>query len=477
MAVIVLNNNFIRQITQKTTGRENSFTQVFYTNNFCDSMSYKNNFFSFNLPIYYTIGGTYNYYGQDPNSIYTDVLKPTILFNFTANTSSFGSGTTLIHDFYKIPYNSTGTTPYSSMTSYVANSIYALTTQTTNILNNKFNLSLPDFVQGKNGYNFKMYEDRCQYFIDTNIYFKGTNGNDYDQFYTISKSGKTITSLDYNPSINGNTNNKRQNIQGGIYSGISFVGLFFSYFVLPNRPNNESTFVNGQLNTFSPTFFYSNVEDGDSEVLQINYAVSDTGFTGTLYNYPIEKNDVNKNILTITVSGISTTKIVRNFSTVLTPGKEFLYRIGNKKELTNIFGIKQSVTMYSSYLSARTSDDSISGSTGTGTETPYSGNTGTTKFTLNGIVYGGNLASGATIQLTYPNSSYVTTSTNNFGNFNFIDLDSGIYTLTTSYRGFKTKTQNINISGNTNININMELIWGNSIDTWGDFGGLIPYFE
>ena len=95
-------------------------------------------------------------------------------------------------------------------------------------------------------------------------------------------------------------------------------------------------------------------------------------------------------------------------------------------------------------------------------------------YSLSGTV-SGNVFSGVTVQLIYPDSNYVTQTSDNYGNFIFNQLASGNYILNTSYRGFASDSKAINITGNTNIGlIKLKLLWGNSYDTWGSFANLVP---
>ena len=48
---------------------------------------------------------------------------------------------------------------------------------------------------------------------------------------------------------------------------------------------------------------------------------------------------------------------IRSFSTPLTPSSNFIYRIGNTKEIINIFGVKQNVTTWGPIASAYTAND------------------------------------------------------------------------------------------------------------------------
>ncbi len=90
-------------------------------------------------------------------------------------------------------------------------------------------------------------------------------------------------------------------------------------------------------------------------------------------------------------------------------------------------------------------------------------------FILSGTVTG-SIVTGATMQLIYPNLSYVNTTTDVNGYFEFTSLESGNYTLNTFYRGYQDNTQVVNISGDTTLNFKIRLLWDNDYDTWGKMG-------
>ena len=70
------------------------------------------------------------------------------------------------------------------------------------------------------------------------------------------------------------------------------------------------------------------------------------------------------------------------------------------------------------------------------------------------------------MQLTYPNSTFVTLTTDSVGYFEFEDLIGGIYTLDTSYRGYASDSRVLTITGNTTLNMEIQILWDNQYDIW-----------
>ena len=93
---------FVQNEYNKISGGDLSNAQIFYSNRWIEKEVGETSLFAYDTPMYTTIGGTLNYYGQDINSIFTNTYRPSIRFNFSANTDSFGTGTTIVHNIYKI---------------------------------------------------------------------------------------------------------------------------------------------------------------------------------------------------------------------------------------------------------------------------------------------------------------------------------------------------------------------------------------
>lgn len=93
-----------RQIRFQTSGTKDSVSQVFYNNLYADSEPVKTSFTSILKPKFTTYGGTLNYYAQDPNAIFTNLVRPPIRFVFSANTGSLTGYSYFIHEIFRIDY-------------------------------------------------------------------------------------------------------------------------------------------------------------------------------------------------------------------------------------------------------------------------------------------------------------------------------------------------------------------------------------
>jgi len=548
---------FLKKEIQKHSGNSpfgNSTTissaESFYINKFIDVSQYGASYFTFDTPLYYTMGGTPNYYNQDIYSIFTNISRPFIRFVFTANTISFGTGTTIKHNIYRIPYDefskyaseiirksieeiedssteeiketftdesgsikTTSTSRTTSKTnttqksapklfpskisstdnndklapirSLLENPILTITATTTGITTDVYNLFLDEYQKKKGDYKFQLFQDYAQYFITTQFNFQREQGADYTEFYQID-SNKNLILIDYQKDFTETTLNRAHTITAGTFSGVSVVGNFFTYFLIPNKPKWESPLVSGQLTTFSPTWRWSETDDGDNFVLQVVYNTGDTTFSGTVYSYPISKEDTRLSTNEMLGTDVEpwsitqkTTDVIRKMSVSLSPGKTFLYRIGNVKELINLFGVKQRVVTFSDINSATTSYNAFNTYISVESDSPYVdalpkleypdyldyGITTLDSFILSGTV-SGSTVTGATIQLIYPNTSYVTQSTDSLGNYLFDSLEAGTYALNTYYRGYQQDSRVISITGDTSLSFRLKLLWSNNVDTW-----------
>ncbi len=282
--------------------------------------------------------------------------------------------------------------------------------------------------------------------------------------FSRSDSFLTVSDLNKPKYEEFNTEVPKHSITGiSKYTGTTVQGYFFTYFVVPNRPKIETPISSGIIDTYSPKVYYSNVEDGDSSIVEVVYDINDTGFTSDKFSFLIKK-DINEN-------GIQTA------SFPIKTGKEFMYRIGNVKSLTNIFGVKQKIISFSEKLTGLTKSAPEILTVIAENDSPYTSDIGSEFFppslesqdpigySISGTV-SGSIVSGATLELSRQGSS-ITTNTNAFGEFLFEDLESGLYELKTTYRGYKTYTQNINIKEKLQVlDYNIELLWDNEFETW-----------
>lgn len=546
---------FIKQNYKKHSGMPACYpespAEAFYVNQFITDEIYNSEFFAYDTPSYYTFGGTLNYYAQDFWSIFTNVYRPLIKFIFTANTTNFGTGTTIKHQVYKIPYDiyskyiseeirqgieqnkdsseetieetitESGITKtivttrkknilntiekfapekfpetisgygietvdkYSKIKELLTNPILTITASTSGISTSVYDLFLDGYQKNLGIFKYQLFEDYAQYFITTQFEMVHEQSTRLKDFCNLDESGN-IVPVNYEQYITETTPVYSHVITGGTFSGVTVYGNYFTYFLLPNKPKWTSPYVSGQLATFSPTFFWTNANDADSFLFQVVYDSGDCqSFSGVVYSYPVNVEDtklstdemLNRDSEPWAITQ-KTVDVVREYSIPLLSNKTFWYRVGNVKEMINIFGVKQSVVTFSDIMSAATtggynsyvyvnSDSPHTEEISDWTYPTYLDDTLQGQYSLSGVV-SGSVVTGATIQLVYPNSSYITQPTDSTGNFVFTELEPGTYTLNTSYRGYAQDSRSINITGNTDIGvIQLKLIWGNAWDTWG----------
>ena len=89
---------------RKKTGNENSVASSFYSNKIVNVFEKNLRNISFDIPEYTTFGGSDEYYSQNPNTIFTNVSTPFVRFNFTGNTHSLSGLVDIIHETYKLDY-------------------------------------------------------------------------------------------------------------------------------------------------------------------------------------------------------------------------------------------------------------------------------------------------------------------------------------------------------------------------------------
>ena len=201
-----------------------------------------------------------------------------------------------------------------------------------------------------------------------------------------------------------------------------------------------------------------------------------------MFSYIIPKTDESKQEGKNKTKGsdteFTTSKTIRKYQLPLKSNKCLLYRVGNVKVLRNLFGVKQSVVTFSDYMSICTQVEPIKTYVFTESDSPYTKaisrfetplslevESPLSQYSLSGLV-SGSTVTGATIQLVYPNSNFITTTTNSIGEFDFGLLDGGTYTLNTSYRGYASDSTILVLSGNTSLTIPLEIRWDNTYDIW-----------
>lgn len=535
-----------REIRFQTSGTKNTITQVFYNNLYADSEPVKTSFSNVLKPKFTTYGGTLNYFSQDPYAIFTNLVKPPIRFVFSANTSALSGESYFIHNIYRLDYetfrlygdnqidsnvnvtnNKTvqaikGDVPKTNkdftnqsrtingnnpiiepekffgqplttrdlevIQNFLSTPLLTLTASTSGITGNIYDLYLDQYIKQSDRFKTELFLDKGQYFIDTKLVTFASTNKQYSDFVSLS-NGVQVANLPWDNNIKlTSTNSYPYTIQNGLFSGITLSGNYFTYFIVPDKPVLEYPIMTGSLTTFTPEFRWSNGDNADSFMVQISYNISDTGFTGTsTFNYPVEKSEKNTKISRSKTKGPDTEfeseKSIYTFQVPVKSNKNFIYRVGNSKELVDIFNVRRNVITFTNHYFATTQQEPIRVYVKTETDSPYqpgvSGfetppsldyESNIDSYTLSGIV-SGSIVTGATIQLTYPNGGFVLGTTDLTGYYSFSGLGSGTYTMTTNYRGYQQDVRTISVSGDTGASFKIKLMWSNNIDTWGKLAG------
>jgi hypothetical protein len=395
--------------------------------------------------------------------------------------------------------------------------------------------------QPSGSFKQELFEDKCQYFISTEFEFEVERDLRYDEYFsyvyieqvvpivilssitsvttfsttagstppqnigpgtivsttgitstTISvittgvTTGYTLSSETWDNTMRFTTEHAPHIIKEGIFAGLEVKGNYFTYFDVPRKPKFLPPIIEGKLDTFSPLLtFGSNVGDADEYLLQINYNTGDTGFTGTIFNYQIEKTPENTTVGSFTLKGSTTDfnsqQEITTASAALKSNSVFLYRIGNVKYMVNIFGVRQFVVTFSDTMMATTQTEKVQSFVMVQSDSPHVSGVATfttpesldtetplASYMLSGTV-SGSVVSNATLKLTYPNLSYVISTTDVNGNYAFTGLEAGNYTLETFYRGYQDNVQAITINGDMVLNYKIRLLWSDAYDTWGQF--------
>lgn len=264
------------------------------------------------------------------------------------------------------------------------------------------------------------------------------------------------------------TSSASHTVTGGTFSGSSISGASFTYFVPPKKADifvlNGRPTVEGTLSTFAPIFNFRNVEDGDYYKVQVSYNTGDTSFTGETTIFRFERQ-------------IGNADYIRAVAAAVTPNSEFLYRIGNTKEITNLFTVKQNITTWSESIYATSSNDGtfvLSGHTWLNNIgiTPVSNAilTLTIQATISSVDLGSDALTNPDVTSEVVNplggsvGSTVSVVSDVNGYFSFGPINGGIYTLTAQHWdsiNFPTQTVNILLSEDTNVDVVFSILWGN----------------
>lgn len=361
--------------------------------------------------------------------------------------------------------------------------IFSVTATTSGITTYIYDFEMSQYVKNMGSFKTELFRDRDQYIVDTNFIFNVDLTSGLVDYEVLDQETGSLTSQTYKSTIQKETTSDRLQITEGEFKGLEFVGgAFFSYFEVPDKPVFEYPTPSGQITTFTPEIYWTNGEGADEYLVQVNYNTGDTGFTGTVFSYIVPKTDESKQEGVNKTKGsdteFTTSKTIRKYQLPLKSNKCLLYRVGNVKVLRNLFGVKQSVVTFSDYMSICTQVEPIKTYVFTESDSPYTeaisgletplsleAESPLSQYSLSGLV-SGSTVTGATIQLVYPNSNFITTTTNSIGEFDFGLLDEGTYTINTSYRGYASDSTILVLSGNTNLTIPLEIRWDNTYDIW-----------
>lgn len=517
-----------------TIGDNDSEMQAFYNNYWAESYGGRIPIFYKDIPTYTTIGGTLDYYGQNPLSVFTNISRPFIRYKFTGSTTAITSVTKVVHRIYKIDYptfknfkinqptiqvdkeiktkdalskaesvytqksreklggnpqidfvrayNHPLTEDDAKLLQPLLNTPYKIYTGTTTGITTSVYDFYPDQYSKRLGeFKEELFEDKAQYFVETEFGFEIDKNLDYESYYEYVDG--VLVETPWDNRIDFITTDPVHIIQAGDFKGLSVRGAYFTYFTVPDKPKIEYPFVEGNLTTFAPEFFWSEGEGADEYLIQISYNTGDTSFSGSVFNYPISKDDNNRHFAESRIkfpdTEFSSNKAIRSASIPL-KGKSssFLYRIGNVKYIENIFGVRQFVVTFSDTKSATTQTEAIKTFVQVQSDSPYTEVIASfttpdslepenplLEYSLSGYV-SGSTVTGATMQLLCPNSLFITTTTDNTGYFDFGELEEGTYALTTNYRGYASDYRTFYLSGNTSLFIELQIKWDNTYDKW-----------
>jgi hypothetical protein len=404
----------------KTAGSTDGPAHVFYNNNYVLERSVDQHPVVYLLPTFSANTGTYDFYDSTPQSVFVIYTRPSLAYTFTGNTHVFTSDTRfvgIVNDIYKIhnedilAYRENGDqAAWQRVANAMMTPIVSYSASTTAVTSAyTFSLLPEQFVKPSDGYTEEIFEDRAEYFLNMRFVFTDTGSTTSFSSMTGSTSAITATTLTFNSiDVNGNivtkpysstttviSNDVRSTISNGDWSGLTVYGFFFTCFQPPSKPIVQFPFVATaatENTTFTPTFNFSNVEDGDNFVLEVTYDMSDTGFTNvntfsgvTQYFREKTSNSLEETVdksNTIDVVGFERTATLktRRINAPIRPSSSFLYRIGNVKTVKNIFEVEQKIINYSNYYSgvtgsretmrlyvdSKTSDQPVIPSTATG---------------------------------------------------------------------------------------------------------------
>ncbi len=486
--------------------------------------------YEYDVPTFNPSGASFDYYGQNIHTISTNLNnKKIVRFNWFSGTDSL-SGTNLWRqEIYRVPFGDydafvqatgdTQTALLNTISNYLSTPLVILDiTASTITVGSYYDYEIPTVVKPIDSFAEQLFLDKAQYFIDSKLVFNRKIDNTLGDFiYPTHFDGTTIVppiditnqyvSLDDGGLVQGITastlgqfqqiisDGKPHVMTSGITSNIigqTVNGAYFVYFIVPKLPNidvlNGGPSVFGVLDTFSPIFNFNTVDDGDYYRLQVSYDITDYSFTG------------NQRALFFIDKQPGNPEFIRSYSTPLSPAEDFIYRIGNTKEIINIFGVKQNVTTWGRIESANTANDGNFNVSGYVYQTYYS-ELDPVDPSLGGIP----VISGATIsfyvisntsaidlgadvptvssilgEVTQPLAGGVgstfTAMTDLYGYYEVPNVPGGYINVTltspNSYLGnpiFSSTSQTVNIFQDVGKNFNLTIYWGNTGLTFMEF--------
>lgn len=369
-----------------TAGNQDSFGAAFYNNNFVFQHSPAITPNEFLIPMVSANTGTLSYYGQEDSSIFVIYARPFLSMIWTANTHVFTGDPRLVlmrNDIHKIDYrlakgyqDNPTDAGWIAIADRIKNPVVVYTASTSSAdtpISTAYTYTmLPEQLIKPDGrFTEEVFEDRAQYFFNNRFVFINTATTFASTF--VFNQQEIPVNYPYSSTTYVTSTGPLSKITQGPWSGEVAQGFFFTCFQPPGKPILEfplpATSTTNNF-TFTPTFNFSNVEDGDEFILEVTYNMADTGFTDTtsstgVTQYRERKVDnskeqlVDKTNVTLVGNEITQTRTTRRINKPLKPGSEYLYRIGNSKSIINIFGIKNEIINYSNYYTAVTGSHEV----------------------------------------------------------------------------------------------------------------------
>ncbi len=490
-------NSIIKTIKSQSTGTVDTAAQAFSQNYWVKIGNVQNAPLIWETPVYNIEGATRNYYSVDYNGLSTDINNgKNITLVFTNNEFSLSGMTVLNHKLYRVDndvfeaakLDVSGSAFTESLKNKISEPFYTFSENVSavTVSAGRYTYNFPTKVKPVGEFTLDVFQDKAQYFVDSEFVFPLDVNLTLGDFQILSSTttGNTTQVLDYyKNNYQLLTSNLGDHIITGNtpFSGLTVRGAYFTYMIPPKKPNlnvsngDATIAIQGTLNTFSPIFNFNGVDDGDYYQLQVTYDTSDYQFeTSSVATFKIDKQP-------------GDAEYVRTYNTVLTPNQQFLYRIGNVREIENIFGVKQSSIIYSDYIAAETASDGkfiFSGTAYQGYIDPSTVLAGVT-FELRGVYSTTTLRKSIDIRASETvvdavdvvigdgqNSGILlTTTSDSSGNYSFGRVDGGTYQLTVippvSLAGsIATHTYTINISQDTDFDVVLSILWGSELVTF-----------